>query len=866
VPAAAPDPRSLREPPERAWLGAAAGLAIAAGLAALDAAWSADRIIIATVLIGPFLTALLAPVRLTAAVGAAAVAIILTSGSWNDNFGQDAYWLRAVVAVVAAGLAVLGAQARMRVAEDRRRFALLVALAEVGDGTETLEETVRLVGDLLVPAFADVAVVDFVQQGEVKRLGVRVAGPRAEEFERWLFARPPAESAVDISSRHTVAAGGVQLVEHLNAQDVRRYAHDEADGEMLLALGGRSSMNVPLRVRGRTLGALSLSVTAASGRRYTGEDADFAEVLAGRVALALDNAGLFSELETTEAQLTAALGALSDAVTVQTPQGRLLYANEAAARAMGFSSARELMSTSPSRIAARYDAYTEDGTLLEYDDLPGRRVLAGEEPDPLPVRWVDRTNGQERWSVVKSTPVRDRDGKPALAVNVVEDTTELRRAEFAQRLLARTGEVLASSLDYEQTLQQVAELAVPELADWCGLSLPDRHGYLRQVAVAHVDPEKVRFARELSGRYPPHVEDPGGSAQVLREGAPQVVNEIPPELLRQGAHDDEHYDLLQQIGMRAAMIVPLLVGGRAIGTLTLVSAESGRSFSDADVELAMELGRRAGTAVENARLYTERSNIANTLQAGLLPQPLPDMPGWSTAALYRPAGEENWVGGDFYDAYPVHDGWLVVVGDVAGRGAAAAALTALARYTLRAAAQLLPDPLDAVPRLNDELYAHGRGGLCTLACAHLRRHGDDGVATVLCAGHPKPFVIRGHQAQQVGRFGPMVGAFSDAGWERVTVPLAPGDALVLYTDGVIDTVGDAERFGEGRLGEVVAAGASDVASTVRRIDAALRDFAKGAQADDTAVVAVQRTAVTTDDLAGTAGMAPPAGVPAERPG
>jgi PAS domain S-box-containing protein len=863
VRAAVPDPRWLRERPRRGWLGLAGGLLIVVGLAALDASWGATRVVALTVIIGPFLTALLAPARPTAVVGAVALVAILLSGTWNDNFGQDAYWLRTGVGVVGAALAALAAGARERVAEDRRRFALLVALADVGDGTETLEETVRLVGDLLVPAFADVAVVDFVQQSEVQRLGVRVAGPRADEFERWLLARRPEESAVDISSRAAVAAGRAQLVERLDSELVLRYARDEIDAEMLVALGGRSSMNVPLRARGRALGALSLSMTETSGRRYTAADADFAEVLAGRVALALDNAGLFSELETTEAQLTAALGALSDAVTVQTPQGRLLYANEAASRSLGFSSARELMSTPPERIANRFAMFSEDGSPLELDDLPGQRVLAGEQPAPMPVRWVDRKTSEERWSIVKSTAVYDRGGNPALAVNVAEDVTELKRVELAQRLLARTGEVLASSLDYEHTLQQVAELAVPELGDWCGVSLPDRHGYLRQVAVAHADAEKVRFARELSERYPARVDDPAGGAQVLRDAVPQVINDISEEVLRASAKDDEHYQLLSQLGMRAGMIVPLLVGGRAIGTLTLVSAESGRAFSGSNVELALELGRRAGTAVENARLYTERSNIAETLQAGLLPQPLPEMPGWNVASLYRPAGEENWVGGDFYDAYPVRDGWLVVVGDVAGRGAAAAALTALARYTLRAVAQLLDDPLDAVPRLNEELYIHGRGGLCTLGCAHLRQDGDEGVATVLCAGHPKPFVVRGRRAEQVGRFGPIVGAFSDVSWERVTVRLSPGDVLVLYTDGVIDTVGESERFGENRLADVVATGAGDVTATIRGIDQALRDFARGAQADDTAVVAVRRTVAVPEEDTAAAGMAPPSTAPVD---
>ena len=477
--------------------------------------------------------------------------------------------------------------------------------------------------------------------------------------------------------------------------------------------------------------------------------------------------------------------------------------------------------------------------------LLGRQVLEGEKPPPLVVRVVHRNTGQERWSVVKSTAVRDADGRPLLAVNIIEDITESRRAELAQRMLARAGEALASSLDYEDTLQQVADLAVPELADWCGVSLPDQRGYLRQVAIAHVDPERIAFGRELSARYPPHVDDATGAAEVMRTGVSQSVNDIPEDLLRQAARSPEHFELIRGLGMRAAMVVPLIVAGKAIGVLTLATAESGRTFTAGDVRLAEELARRAGTAVENARLYTERSRIAATLQAGLLPQPLPDMPGWATETLYRPAGSENWVGGDFYDAFAVRDGWMVVVGDVAGRGAAAAALTALVRYTIRAAGQLLDEPLAAVGRLNSELYERTDGALCTLACIVLR----DGEADVLCAGHPPPFVLHDGGAEQAGELGPMVGALRDARWSPVRVQLAPGDTLVAYTDGVIDTLGGDERFGEERLGETLA-GARDAQEAVARVAAAIESFSSGDQVDDTAVVAIGRVSVAGGEPAG----------------
>src|SRR5215210_2201895 len=238
--------------------------------------------------------------------------------------------------------------------------------------------------------------------------------------------------------------------------------------------------------------------------------------------------------------------------------------------------------------------------------------------------------------------------------------------------------------------------------------------------------------------------------------------------------------------MRSVIIVPMTAAsGAVIGVISFVNAESGRVFGAADLELCEELGRRAGIAVENARLYTERTLIAHTLQRALLPPALPEMPGYSLSALYRPAGEENWVGGDFYDAFAVRDGWVVVVGDVAGRGAKAAALTAFTRHVFRTAAQLHDDPLDAVPYLNKQLYDRPGSALCTMCCVHLREQGAAAEATVICAGHPLPYAVRqAAEPQGVGAWGPMLGAWPQGEWRRTTTTLAPGDVLVLYTDDV----------------------------------------------------------------------------------
>jgi serine phosphatase RsbU (regulator of sigma subunit) len=257
------------------------------------------------------------------------------------------------------------------------------------------------------------------------------------------------------------------------------------------------------------------------------------------------------------------------------------------------------------------------------------------------------------------------------------------------------------------------------------------------------------------------------------------------------------------------------------------------------VELAEELGRRSAAAVENARLYTERSRIAQTLQMGLLPDELPQIGGFELAALYRPAGAESFVGGDFYDAFATDRGWMVVVGDVTGRGAEAAALTAQARHTLRTAGTLLGDPVAAIEHLNRTLAQQGDLPICTVAALLLVETPAGTVARIACAGHPQPLLVRDDAVRAVGATGAMVGAWDDAAWEAESVPIEAGDVLVLYTDGVIDAVGESGRFGEERLTATLR-GARDATDVIARVRAALRAFERGEQADDTAVVALQR--------------------------
>ena len=205
---------------------------------------------------------------------------------------------------------------------------------------------------------------------------------------------------------------------------------------------------------------------------------------------------------------------------------------------------------------------------------------------------------------------------------------------------------------------------------------------------------------------------------------------------------------------------------------------------------------------------------------------------------------------------------MLVVGDVTGRGAPAAALTALMRHTLRTAATLTGSPLQALDKLNRDLVARPRASLCTAVCLVLRELGGETQADIICAGHPLPVLVRDGIARHVGQFGPLLGAWLDERWEPLTISVLPGDVLLLYSDGLLDASGAKDRFGPDRLLEALE-GASSATDAIARIEQALSRFEVGAQADDTAVLAVQRIGVPNGPvLAGTDGAAQAAVAPA----
>ena len=412
-----------------------------------------------------------------------------------------------------------------------------------------------------------------------------------------------------------------------------------------------------------------------------------------------------------------------------------------------------------------------------------------------------------------------------------------RQARQRAEYLARAGALLAESLNPTATLEQVARLAVPDLADWAFVELLQPGGQITREVIVHRDPARELWVRTLAEQYPLDPDAPHGSANVIRTGEPELVPEITDELLQAAAIDAEHLQILRRVGFRSAMVVPMRTRGRVLGDIALARSESSRPFDEEDLAIAQQLADRCALALDNARLFAERSYIAKTLQEGLLPAALPDIPRVELAVGYRAGALETDVGGDFYDAFAAGDSWVLVVGDVVGKGAKAAAITGLARHTLRAAAQYERSPAQMLRVLNramlDEFTDDEQ--FCTVAVVRL--HGDR--LHVACGGHPLPLLLRRDGGvRSLGRPGALIGVLEDPPLHEEEVALDAGDTILLYTDGITDAPGAHGHFGRDRLAAVLAMlGGLPPAQVVDRVDRVVAAYRVGEAADDSAIVA-----------------------------
>ena len=513
-----------------------------------------------------------------------------------------------------------------------------------------------------------------------------------------------------------------------------------------------------------------------------------------------------------ESRKAAILESALDCIISMDHRGRIIEWNPAAVRVFGHARedvlGRQLADVviPPSlrdrhrRGLSRYVATGEGRIIGKRMELPALRADGTEFPAELTITRVEAPGPPVFTGVVRD--ITDRLRAEAERERLLEAAQAEREAaeRATERLtfLADVSSALGSSLDYRRTLRRVARLAIPRVADACVVYLFQEDGSIARLAMEFAEPAHQALAERVS-EFPIDPAAAEGVPKVLRTGRAALHPQADARRLAADVDDPEALvQILEPMGITSWMCVPLMARGRILGAISFVSTRPDRRYGGDDLAFAEDLARRSALAIDNARLFEERTHIARSLQRSLLPPRLPEIPGLEVAARYRPAGLGNEVGGDFYDLFEIGAGrWGLAVGDVCGKGAEAAALTGLARYTIRESAAHDPRPSSVLTSLNQALLRHEGLQLCTVAFGHLRLEDRRALLTVGCGGHPLPLLLRadGHPST-AAEPGTILGVFDDPDVPEMDVQLRPGDAVVFYTDGVTD-----ERTGPGGLDE-----------------------------------------------------------------
>jgi serine/threonine-protein kinase RsbW len=365
---------------------------------------------------------------------------------------------------------------------------------------------------------------------------------------------------------------------------------------------------------------------------------------------------------------------------------------------------------------------------------------------------------------------------------------ELLAARRRNEFLLKATQVLSEVFDYREMVERLAEVSVPVLADLCLIDVVEEDGQIRRMAARHADPTKRSLADELRRDYPP---DPTGThptVEVMRTGHSMWSSHMDDEFIRSTGRGDRHYEIVKQLGFTSYMTVPLgRLDDRVLGTVTLVSAGSGRRFSEKDLVLAEQLATQVSSVFSRARAYDRERRISHELQRNLLPDAIPHIAGWDVAARYLPAGMGVEVGGDWYDLIPITERLVaLVVGDVEGHDLEAARIMSRLRHTLGLLVLEEQAPGRALERLNRTSLSGIQPRLATALVGVLDVVTGD--ITFSSAGHHSPVQISGGRAVELPVTpGPPLGV-QGCHYKDQEYRLDDG-CLVMFTDGLVECRG-----------------------------------------------------------------------------
>lgn len=461
-------------------------------------------------------------------------------------------------------------------------------------------------------------------------------------------------------------------------------------------------------------------------------------------------------------------------------------------------------------------------------DLPG-------DPPLLVVTAAPRTTTARRAQRPKKSekdPDKPADSAATGSPSITSMTQRMDMVTTVTRLLLDN-----STFSEAVTLQRCARLLAGDFADWVIVDM-ERGGTLRRQSAAgsrqRQADQLARAARSVdpeADSVPWQVHASGKSVLLAHADEAKALGSAP-----------DGTPLLMMLGAASVICVAISDGTVGYGALTLVRQGGSPRFTVADLALAEELGRHLAVAIRVDRMFRHRSEVAETLQASLLPGRLPRVPGLEFAAAYIGATQSQEISGDFYDVFKTPDGWALAVGDVCGKGQDAAAVTGAARHAIRALAHVKTSPADVLSAANEVLRAEDYGErFVTAKLAFLRQSGRGAKVRLGSAGHPGPAIVRADGRVEIVEAGGLpLGLFDEAHEDDLDLDLAAGDLLFFYTDGVTEARSADQEFFEDRLADSLAAGAGRSATdTVRAVQELVTEFSQGELRDDVTILAVK---------------------------
>jgi serine phosphatase RsbU (regulator of sigma subunit) len=368
----------------------------------------------------------------------------------------------------------------------------------------------------------------------------------------------------------------------------------------------------------------------------------------------------------------------------------------------------------------------------------------------------------------------------------------LDREQAASELLSEAGRLMESTLSQQERALQLAKLAVPSLSDVSMIDMVSGDGQIVRLAAWSEGSDAAEQFIQLRAEVPIDPRGPHPVAEVIRTGEPQLLDRLSDQRIDEITTQEEEREALHRHRFRSCLLLPLGARGHVIGCMTLWIMHPAHAFDEVARRTAKRLADRAALSLDNARLHEQQKHIASVLQHSLRPRSLPEIAGFESSSRFLAAGEAYEVGGDFYDVFRTGSGgWTAVIGDVCGKGPEAAALTSLARHSIRSASTPDRAPSDVLRALHDSITGERTGlRFCTAALARIQapRNGRGSArVTIALGGHPPPLVLRKNgQVEQLGRPGTLLGALPAPHLADVDARLGVGDSLVLYTDGMLD--------------------------------------------------------------------------------